>query len=105
MNSKELKDIPVEHVDPRGYKKFRAWLHLQHPSVNIVYKIAIAIAGLIVVIGGLILVPLPGPGWLIVFLGIGILGLEFPAANRLNAWIKMKLAKFWAWWKARKRNV
>jgi len=32
---------------------------------------------------GLALVPLPGPGWLIVFLGLGIMATEFAWAERL----------------------
>jgi len=36
-----------------------------------------------VVLGGLALVPLPGPGWAIVFIGLGMLALEFEWAERL----------------------
>jgi len=36
-----------------------------------------------VVLGGLALVPLPGPGWAIVFIGLGMLALEFKWAENL----------------------
>ncbi len=43
---------------------------------------------------GVRLVPLPGPGWLIVFLGLAILGTEFAWARRLAAVTKRWLARF-----------
>ena len=49
-------------------------------------------AGLVLVAGGLVLVPLPGPGWLIVFLGIGIWATEFPWAARLLTWVRAKVS-------------
>lgn len=42
-----------------------------------------AVAGFALVALGLVLVPLPGPGWLIVALGLGLLALEFDRAERL----------------------
>ena len=41
------------------------------------YRMGVAALGVTVVIVGLILVPLPGPGWLIVFCGLAILATEF----------------------------
>ena len=46
-------------------------------------RVAITIAGFVVVVVGLILVPLPGPGWLIVFAGLAILATEYVWARRL----------------------
>ena len=37
-----------------------------------VYRVAVLLVGLVMVLGGLALVPLPGPGWLIVILGIAV---------------------------------
>ncbi len=34
-------------------------------------------------LGGLALVPLPGPGWAVVFVGLGMLALEFEWAEKL----------------------
>ena len=45
--------------------------------------------------------PLPGPGWLIVFAGIAILGSEFEPAQRLLDWAKARL-KDWSDWLAPK---
>ena len=86
----------------RTYGKFRIWMSKQHPTVRVTWKIAIAIAGVFVIVTGLILVPLPGPGWLIVFMGFAVLGLEFPAAHKVHTYIKAKAVALLNWWKARR---
>lgn len=73
-----------------------------HPVSHVAYKVLVGVIGLAVMVIGLVLVPLPGPGWLIVFVGIAILGTEFPAAHRLNVYIKRQLRRFWDWWRARR---
>lgn len=47
------------------------------------YRIAFMILAFVILIGGLALIPLPGPGWAIVFVGLGMLALEFEWAERL----------------------
>lgn len=44
-------------------------------------KFIIAIIGVLVVAIGLIMVPYPGPGWLVVFVGLAILSSEFKFAQ------------------------
>ena len=46
---------------------------------------------------GFILIPLPGPGWLIVFAGLALLATEFAWAERLLEFTK-KHVKRWADW-------
>jgi uncharacterized protein (TIGR02611 family) len=46
-------------------------------------RISIAVAGGLLVVVGIALLVLPGPGWLIIFLGLGILATEFVWAERL----------------------
>lgn len=72
------------------------------PVLRRAYRLLVAALGGVIAVGGLLLVPLPGPGWLIVFLGLAILGTEFSWAKRLAAFTKRQLATFWAWWKARR---
>ncbi|MEO6712954.1 MAG: PGPGW domain-containing protein [Mycobacteriales bacterium] len=70
-------------------------------------KVGIFIVGWLVVIGGLILVPLPGPGWAIVFVGLSLLATEFAWAARLKTWVQEQLR---AWmhkvqlWRAKRRR-
>lgn len=74
----------------------------RRPWLNVVYKTLIALIGVAVIVVGLILVPLPGPGWLIVFVGLTVLGSEFHWARRITSWLRMQLARFWTWWRARR---
>ena len=46
-------------------------------------RIAITIVGVIVLLAGLALLVLPGPGWLLIFVGLSILGSEYVWAQRL----------------------
>ncbi len=43
----------------------------------------IAIAGGVVLIAGIIMIPYPGPGWLVVFAGLAILATEFAWARNV----------------------
>ncbi len=54
-------------------------------------KIVIGIVGVLVVILGFILIPLPGPGLLVIVAGLAILSLEFEWADRQLSKIKQKL--------------
>jgi uncharacterized protein (TIGR02611 family) len=69
------------------------------------WRIGVAIIGLIVVVAGIILLPLPGPGWLIIFAGIAIWATEFEWAERLLMWTKRQVreysARTRAWWRRR----
>jgi uncharacterized protein (TIGR02611 family) len=53
-------------------------------------RIAVTIAGFGVLIIGIILIPLPGPGWAIVFAGLAILATEYVWAQRLLNYAKNK---------------
>lgn len=65
--------------------------------LNHTKKVAIAITGTIVLIIGIIAIPYPGPGWLIVFAGLGILSTEFEWAQRLLDYAKNKFESWNAW--------
>ena len=80
---------------------FRARLN-HYPRLRLLYKVLVGIVGGAVVVFGIIDIPLPGPGWLIVFLGLAILGTEFPAAHRVNLWAQRTLKRFWNWFRAKR---
>ncbi len=63
-------------------------------------KTAIGILGGLVLIIGIICIPYPGPGWLIVFAGLGILSTEFDWAKRLLDFAKGKYDAWQAWLKS-----
>jgi uncharacterized protein (TIGR02611 family) len=54
-------------------------------------KIVVALAGRLVIAGGVVLLPLPGPGWVIILGGLAILALEFHWARRLLAFTRRQL--------------
>lgn len=61
----------------------RYWKSIPAP----VRKPLVFIIGTAIVIIGLILLPLPGPGWVIIFLGFAILATEFAFAEKVRAWL------------------
>ena len=87
-----------------GLTRSRSWIH-RHPHVRAPYRVLVAIAGLTVIVVGLILVPLPGPGWLIVFVGVAVLGTEFPAAHRLTQLVRRQARRVRQWWRARQDRL
>lgn len=64
---------------------------------NKLKKIGVGIIGGIVLVVGVILIPYPGPGWLVVFAGLGILSTEFDWAKRLLSYAKGKYDAWEAW--------
>lgn len=62
----------------------------------------IAIVGFAVVALGLVLVPFPGPGWLVVILGLVILATEFVWAQRLLGVVRAQVRR-WTEWIGRQR--
>jgi uncharacterized protein (TIGR02611 family) len=53
-------------------------------------RIGITIAGFAVMIAGVVLLVLPGPGWLLIFAGLAILSTEYLWARRLLSTAKDK---------------
>jgi uncharacterized protein (TIGR02611 family) len=60
-------------------------------------QIIVALVGLLVVLIGIVLIPFPGPGWLIVIAGLAIWAIEFVWAQRLLRYTKNKLEQWWRW--------
>ncbi len=55
------------------------------------------LVGAIVLLVGIITIPYPGPGWLIVFAGLAILARDYPAAQRVLDTIQAKYDVWQAW--------
>ena len=62
-------------------------------------KVLVGIVGGVVTLVGLILIPYPGPGWLIVFGGLALLATEFEFAARWLAFLKEKYEAWVTWLK------
>ena len=57
----------------------------------------VAVLGTAIVVAGIALLPLPGPGWLIIFIGLGILASEFEWARRLLDYAKRRVEAWTEW--------
>ncbi|EWT01626.1 hypothetical protein N865_15160 [Intrasporangium oryzae NRRL B-24470] len=63
----------------------------------VVWRAAIGLVGTLVTVVGLIMVPAPGPGWLVVFLGLLILASEFEFAQRWLDFARHHVARWNDW--------
>ncbi len=81
----------------------RRWVSLARdraratPLSRLVYRLMVGLVGAAIAVTGLFLVPLPGPGWLIVFVGLAILASEFPWAQRLLDFGRDRLRRWTRW--------
>lgn len=75
----------------------------QNPHQLRIYRVGVAVAGLLLICLGLITGPLPGPGGIpLVLLGLAIWSSEFEWAYRLRQRFKAEIKKFRAWPTSRK---
>jgi uncharacterized protein (TIGR02611 family) len=70
------------------------------PGGRLAWRVGITVLGLAVVAVGIVLLPLPGPGWLIIFGGLGLLASEYSWAARLLARARA-LVNSWTQWALR----
>lgn len=45
-------------------------------------RAGVTVVGFVLIIGGIVLLPLPGPGWLVIFAGLAVLATEYVWAER-----------------------
>jgi uncharacterized protein (TIGR02611 family) len=69
----------------------------ERPRVDFFYRMTVGMVGLVVFGLGILAIPYPGPGWAIVFIGLGILATEFDWARRLLAYAKERYDKVMDW--------
>lgn len=68
-------------------------------------KVAVAIVGGIVLIAGIIMIPYPGPGWLVVFAGLGILSTEFERPKKILLFARGKYDAWQHWLASQKGYI
>jgi uncharacterized protein (TIGR02611 family) len=90
----ERDESVLDDVEERlGFRAFFA----KHPALDLTYRIVVGLLGGAIVVLGIILIPLPGPGWLIVFAGLALLATEFVWAERLLRFGRRRL-HLWTQW-------
>jgi len=80
----------------QGWERWRDRLR-HRPKAEFSYRIGVAVVGLAVLAVGIVAIPYPGPGWAIVFIGLGILATEFEWARRLLAYVKHRYDTVMDW--------
>jgi uncharacterized protein (TIGR02611 family) len=74
----------------------RDWIRA-HPIFGWVYRGIVALLGIAIILLGLVLVPAPGPGWLIVLGGLAVLATEFAWARRALRYARTTLHRWTEW--------
>jgi uncharacterized protein (TIGR02611 family) len=72
---------------------------------RIAWRIGVGVLGTAIIAAGIVLLPLPGPGWLIIFGGLGLLATEFDWAARLLQFARRKLSAWTDWVATQSRPV
>ncbi|GLV73551.1 TIGR02611 family protein [Streptomyces hygroscopicus] len=62
-------------------------------TLHLSWQVGVFVVGLAVVVVGIIMLPLPGPGWLVIFAGMAIWATEFVWAQLVLAWTKRKVTE------------
>ena len=76
-----------------GLRRFVA----RNRGLEVAYRVVVAVLGFAIIVTGLALIPLPGPGWLIVFAGLALLSTEFAWAERLLRYARRKVHGWTEW--------
>ncbi len=76
----------------------RWWKHIPRP----IRQPLVFMVGTAVIIAGIAMLVLPGPGWAAIFLGFAILATEFAFADKVRNWMVDQFKKLFAvtqkWW-------
>ena len=71
--------------------------HRRTAAGRLTVRIIITLLGLAIIAGGIILLPLPGPGWVIIFGGLAVWSLEYQWAARLRRFAIRTVMAWTAW--------
>ena len=88
----ESRSLRERIADTRWRRRIAARASINHP-----YRIAVGVVGGLIVALGIVAIPLPGPGWLIVIAGLFVLATEFLWAERLLEFTKTHVKQWTDW--------
>jgi uncharacterized protein (TIGR02611 family) len=86
----------TEASEKTRLSRFRERLD-SRPALRLLFRIGVAVVGTAVLALGIVLIPYPGPGWLVVFAGLAILATEFSWAGRLLAYAREQYDRWNRW--------
>ena len=67
------------------------------PTTRRLYRLVVGVVGAAIVVLGIVLLPAPGPGWAIIFVGLAVLASEFEWAQRLLDYAKRHVHRWTTW--------
>ena len=91
---------PDDHDEWEWRRRLRA-----NSTTRPALRLTVGLVGLVLVGGGLLRVPLPGPGWLIVILGIAVWASEIEPASNLLDFVKARVRQWEQWVRVQPRWV
>ncbi|NEA45943.1 TIGR02611 family protein [Streptomyces sp. SID10815] len=62
-------------------------------ALHLSWQVGVFVVGLAVVAAGVVMLPLPGPGWVVIFGGMAIWATEFVWAQLVLRWTKRKVTE------------
>lgn len=87
-----MKEMPKNHSSESPEEEERP-LYLQY-----LMKLVLGLAGGILIVLGILLLVLPGPGWPLIFGGLGLLAMEFVWARQILAKTKARFEEEFDKW-------
>lgn len=72
-----------------------------NPTGRFALKVTVGVLGALVVVTGIALIPLPGPGWALVIVGLSIWAIEFVWARHLLQFTRQQLSRWIRWVRSR----
>ncbi|MFJ4921682.1 TIGR02611 family protein [Streptomyces sp. NPDC088725] len=69
-----------------------AFIRASRP-LHVSWQVGVFVVGLAVVAAGIVMLPLPGPGWLVIFGGMAIWATEFVWAQLVLRWTRRKVTE------------
>jgi uncharacterized protein (TIGR02611 family) len=108
MTGMQTSNPPESALSPkrnlRRLEALRDRVRARHGGA-LVWRIGVTVIGVVIIAVGIVLLPLPGPGWLIIFAGLGVLATEYEWAKRLLRFARDQVQRWTDWVKRQPRVV
>ncbi|MET7680858.1 TIGR02611 family protein [Streptomyces sp. NPDC005423] len=91
--SEEKSDGAEESRDEQGLGSKAPEFVKRRRALHLSWQVGVFVLGLAVVGAGVIMLPLPGPGWVVIFAGMAIWATEFVWAQLVLRWTKRKVTE------------
>ncbi|PZS15319.1 MAG: TIGR02611 family protein [Pseudonocardiales bacterium] len=96
VEEKQPRKVTDRAGHENRFSRFRQWVR-RRPGVDLAYRILVGVVGTVVLAAGILAIPYPGPGWLILFAGLALLGTEFTWARRVLHWTRARYDAWTGW--------